>query len=378
MKNLRKPIVLVDEWKMGIEITVPMAVQHGNFVFTRGQIDIDDKTRVLNPADAVAQTRTCASHVARTLKAAETGADRILHLNHYYRAGSVDDPGKLAKVLLAELRAPVDTPITLIPVPHFYFDGIEVETDAIALASRQEPSRKRGTPLDWVAAAQDGQLAFFGGSTRVEPQSTDRIWSDVAQYLGSFAPSTGRMRLYIQAPNIETYRALLEKLEIEVEGWALHVLPCITPGVNDIAVSLTGSAMLRGSGCWISDNRGVPWLLAGNGLGFVDAILPSDRPQPEQIGKADALARQARSMMDDVGARLASHGLGFSNVLKATTYYRGRDSAEDLYANLSVRDSYYSYPGPASTGVPFLELDRQDAELLSSLVLALPGQWAKV
>ncbi|MES0824950.1 Rid family hydrolase [Ruegeria sp. SCP11] len=373
MEGLRKPIELDGEWKMGIELTIPMAIQYGDFLFTRGQIDVDEKTRVLNRGNAIAQVKTCVRHIARTLASAGAKADGIVQLTHYYRAGSVEDPRVLKDIILSKLKAPEDTPVALVPVPHFYFDGTEGEPDAIVMMPDRHPTYTRILAVDWVTLAKEGDLGFLGGTKFITSENLERTRLELSQLVSAFKHSTGRARIYIQARDICTYNNIRDGLKLAADGWAINFLPCITPEVEDISISVVGSVMLNGSGQWTFDEQGAAWLLTGNGLGFIDLIDATEIAVPKGLATTEVLARQARRMMDSVGENLATQGIGFGHVLKATTYYRGGRNSDDLYANLSVRDSYYSYPGPASTGVPFLELDRPNAELVSSLIVAFPN-----
>ena len=52
-----------------------------------------------------------------------------------------------------------------------------------------------------------------------------------------------------------------------------------------------------------------------------------------------------------VSADLVRSGDLLHDVVKQQTYYVGGASAEDLYANMRVRNGYYQKPGPASTGL---------------------------
>ena len=104
-------------------------------------------------------------------------------------------------------------------------------------------------------------------------------------------------------------------------------------------------------------------------IAFVDLAAPSTDAADGDVSQRPALVAQTRRLMQQVKEALAASGLDFSNVLKSTTYYVGDDTEDDLYANLKVRDGYYDHPGPASTGVPFLFLDRGEARLAVSLML---------
>ena len=72
-----------------------------------------------------------------------------------------------------------------------------------------------------------------------------------------------------------------------------------------------------------------------------------------------ALVPQTRAVMALVGRVLAGLGAGMDDVVKVNAFYRSGGTAEDLNANLGVRSSCFTAPGPTTTGipVPFLALD---------------------
>ena len=53
------------------------------------------------------------------------------------------------------------------------------------------------------------------------------------------------------------------------------------------------------------------------------------------------------------------------DVVKVTTFYEGDGSGDDLHQNLSIRSSYFTEPGPATTGIslPALAYDGMVIEI---------------
>ena len=69
------------------------------------------------------------------------------------------------------------------------------------------------------------------------------------------------------------------------------------------------------------------------------------------INEDSGIVAQTRTIMTNIASILDDWGLTFKDVCKATTTYVGDSSAETLHENMVVRNSYFSKPGPASTGV---------------------------
>ena len=84
------------------------------------------------------------------------------------------------------------------------------------------------------------------------------------------------------------------------------------------------------------------------------------------------LVDQTKSIMPGIGEALSRQGMDFANVVKSTTHYVGTASPVDLHENLAVRHSFYSSPGPASTGLPVAGL-RDEGARIAIDVLAIAG-----
>ena len=83
---------------------------------------------------------------------------------------------------------------------------------------------------------------------------------------------------------------------------------------------------------------------------FVGGQVSLD-PQGQVIDPGRMGPQTARAM-NNIGRVLAGFDADFSDVVKQNSFYVGSDDPEDLHSNVDVRSSYYSKPGPASTGVP--------------------------
>ena len=64
------------------------------------------------------------------------------------------------------------------------------------------------------------------------------------------------------------------------------------------------------------------------------------------------LSAQTHQAMTHIGTILNDLGADYSDVCKILAVYCASDDAQRLHENLSIRSSYFTDPGPASTGVP--------------------------
>jgi enamine deaminase RidA (YjgF/YER057c/UK114 family) len=92
-----------------------------------------------------------------------------------------------------------------------------------------------------------------------------------------------------------------------------------------------------------------------HGLKCHDMIFLGGQVSLDKQGRAvhpGNLTAQTHQAMTHIGAILRDLGAGYDDVCKVTAMYRGSSSEDDLHKNLSIRSSYFSDPGPATTGVP--------------------------
>ncbi len=84
----------------------------------------------------------------------------------------------------------------------------------------------------------------------------------------------------------------------------------------------------------------------------------------------DSMAEQTRRVFDALGAVLAAHGAGFSDVVNVRTFLTDMDRLREYGA---VRLEYLKDPQPTSTTVEVSRLFRPEALLEVDLVAALPA-----
>ena len=90
------------------------------------------------------------------------------------------------------------------------------------------------------------------------------------------------------------------------------------------------------------------------GLLFVGGQVSMDA-QANVLDPDDMAAQTVRSM-DNIGRVLADLDAGYRDIVKVNAYFEGRRSTEVFHQNLSIRNRYFTRPGPASTGAPFNRL----------------------
>ncbi|MCP4982299.1 MAG: hypothetical protein GY935_17615 [Gammaproteobacteria bacterium] len=94
--------------------------------------------------------------------------------------------------------------------------------------------------------------------------------------------------------------------------------------------------------------RGNPEALRIGPLFFTSALFSESTSAPDSF----SVSNEVNAIMKRHSELLASEGLRFDDVIKATTFYDGAGSSEALHENMSARNTWYKVPGPGSTGLP--------------------------
>jgi len=366
-------------WGMPVDVPYPQVVQQNGLAFTRGQCALDEQGRVLRPYDLLGQTDLIVANLEDILAAASVSSRRMVRAVAFYAGkGGIDEAE-----FRAHLAAALGTPgtVTLVPVPldHFHYDGLMVEIDFCFAESLAEPvqSDRRNRPFadavladDLVYISQvtsDGVIAGADDLMHQVASIRDRLHA-LLNDAGGELDDIVKLTTYYTGSAFDWARIAEART-----AWFDRSLPVVTDvGLTELgregAKLVVDAVALRHASPshWRREPVGVP------GYGNWPIELP--HPQAVRIGdllisggqlavsewhKVHApyeLETQTPVVMDHLGRLLAAADMTFSDVIKTNTYYRGGAEPEELNENLAVRSSYYTAPGPASTGVPVAAL----------------------
>ncbi len=302
---MRRFVPFGTHWAMGIDVPYSFGVvDHGQF-WSCGQCPIDLDANVRAPGDLEAQLRIVAGYICDQFTSHGVPPSRISKLVAYI-VGDEADLAMTPRVLSEALGA---APLVIaVGVPHFYYPGMRVEIDVYGAAASAEGNfaHRMLTQMPQRAAPSHILAARLYVSSKGDRVDSARVWSDA---LGHDA------------------------------GAAIHVeLPSDTPALADIVEVPAATARSE-----IIDVGGIRLVKrqAGRYLTLLGRSTRANRPVPEQT----------KAIMEAQAQALRAEGLNFTDVVKQQTHYVGSSGAEDLYANMRIRNGYYTKPGPASTGL---------------------------
>lgn len=333
-------------WKMGIDHPYSLWLADGAVAWSCGQCPLDADGAVIAPGDLAAQGRFVADLITRTLGTGAITPTQICKLVVYYV------PDAAAPGMLAQMARHFGSGVVTVPVavPHFYYEGMLIEVDVFS--STQQPRH-------WNSAntGEHASIELVDGGELIHAKVTvdgralgahSGGWQAIKACLGAELARCGLTRDHLLADYwfVGTDAASDFLRAATAEGY------CSDPGAAALC-DWESSAAVVGDLIFVRDESAA-----------VDKANDSEGLRLRRRGRffhvsarrsgAASLIQQTASNMGAVRRALRAEGLGFENVCKATTLYAGGSEPAELHDNMSVRNSHYEEPGPASTGLPVL------------------------
>jgi enamine deaminase RidA (YjgF/YER057c/UK114 family) len=122
-------------WDWPIPVNLQQGVKVGPIIFVGGQVAADEKARVLDPGDMVAQTRRVMEFIRRTLAEYDAGMNDVVKINCFYRGGADKDRLHTNFAVRSACFSEPGPVTTGIPLESLAMGaaGMEIEIEAIAM-----------------------------------------------------------------------------------------------------------------------------------------------------------------------------------------------------------------------------------------------------
>lgn len=378
---------------MAIDVPYPQLVQQNGLAFTRGQCALNETGRVQRPHDLLGQSELIVQNLGAMLEPIGVSQRHLVRAVAYYLNNGSIREAEFREHLADALGTPGTVTVVPVPLTHFYYDGMMVEIDFTFAEELGEPVKADRRSRPFADAVMANDLIYFSQVVADEVSERD---DDLMQQVDAIrdrlhvlmAEAGGTLDDIIKLTTYYTGSTFDWARIAEARvGWFDTFQPVISDvgldklGVRGAKLAVDAIAVRRASpNHWRREPIHVP------GYGR----WPVELPHPQAIHMGDLLVTggqmavsgrntvhapyeleaQTPVVMDHLGRILGEADMRFSDVIKATTYYRGGANAEDLHGNLEIRASYYSAPGPASTGVPVAALPAA-AAMISVEVMAI-------
>ena len=388
-------------WGWLIPVSHKHGIRAGRMAYVGGQVDKDINGLVLHHGDLKTQTRVVVNHIRTILGELGLSADDIVKLKAFYvNDGSVDEDAFLADVR-SQLGVAQPPAFTSVPIPYLAYPGMLVEIDTIAMRGEDDATLPRAVsapPGHWRLAGpfsqglRCGQMIFVSGQVARSPAGEVRHPGDLTRQTTSVMEHVGRIlaehgatfddvvkinSYYVGGDNpgawqrsIDVCRAFFRAPGPVVTGIPLRWLP------DGLLVKTDVIAMLGEDGRPLRRQRGAatapasplvpepfsPALRCGDMIYVSGQVTTADR---------DQLVPQTHAAMGQIRALLGGFGLSMDEVVKVNAFFKSGGTAEELNANLRVRSSCFTEPGPATTGISLPSL-AADGMMIDVEVTAMP------
>lgn len=336
-----------ETWQMRIDIPYSLMVRDGDMLWSCGQCPLDRSGAVLFPGDLRAQAAEVVNFIDEfTVKMGAKTHD-VGRLTVYYVPSGVQDGADLITIMRDRFGA--DTLVTLVPVPHFYYDGMMIEVDVYATTKQRSFHHFESDCGQIVLEINETDTQIWGNFTISETAV------ELGQAKLSLAISQLLERSGIQASEVLFEHWIVGKETLLPALAAVRDLKLADARLSAVMASYPDNALLGEITCVKGGGRRIVKTVESEGA-IVELSLRRFGQEfsltAAVTSGADDMLSQMRATMPAVANLLDEEGLPFSAVRKSTTLYVAGSSAEELHDNMSIRNAYYSKPGPGSTGLP--------------------------
>ena len=319
-------------------------VTEGDYAWTCGQCPLDTSGNVLYANDLIAQAKLVADYIHVSLEDASFNPSSVVKLVVYYTQTDTDQV--LAMLQVFEQRFAGNVLIVPIAVPPFYYDGMMIEVDVYA-AKKHQPVTTFTDPVTGLSLHLINSIDLTWATLTTDIQNTqDLSLESIKELLVRANLSTEHLLCDQWYESEETSKAFIKTLtNSDFCQNPNSVFSTNAYGQQATLAELTFVTTANDhSRTIVPTNDTTNLSLTGRYIGNYFSITANIN---EDMGMVD----QTRTIMTNIANVLEEWGLTFEDVCKATTTYVGDSSAEALHDNMVVRNSYYSKPGPASTGL---------------------------
>jgi enamine deaminase RidA (YjgF/YER057c/UK114 family) len=366
-------------WNWPIDVTHRHGVRQGDLRFVGGQVDLDEAGTVLHPGDAAAQAPVALAALGRVLVELESGLDELVKLVVYHVPGEGGSDA-LRAILADALPAPRPA-ITLVPLPYLAYPGMHVEIEGVAARGAKRrvgdgafPDGIRCGDLVWTSAlagSTPGDIAVqseemmerLGGVLAALDAGFDDVVKFDAYYVGGGTAEDWEVAARVRA-------RYYPEPGPAATGVPVPALDGDTLIVMDVwAMRPQGGSRTERTFSWPDGHWDWPIHLPyrhgnlGGGMFFVGGQV--SLTAGGEVIDGDDLERQTHTAMRNIIAVLDDLGVSIDDVVKVTAFYEGDGGGDDLHRNLAIRSSYFTAPGPATTGIslPCLAYDGMVMEI---------------
>ncbi len=387
-----------NHWHWQTLVTHKHGLRDGEMIFVGGQVDMDKACEIRHPGDLWGQMEGVLDNVEIVLEGCDADFNAIVKLVVFYENNGEVDELKLLEVIRKRFTDAVAPVLVAVPLPVLAWPDLKIEIEVIAM---QDPSgkgliRTESNPeghWDWpfTHGLRCGEYIFIGTQMPLDHNGTVREPNDpVAQAkinienldrvlagFGADRSDVCRVNTFYlgHGTTVDSIRAG------EIRGNAFTwpgpcgtsiPLPALYPvGVTQRqeAVAMLGQDGTRLPRIALRPEEHWDWPVPLNLQQVVKVgrmIFVGGQVSAYNKGEAlypNDLEAQTHEVMRNVEACLHKVGAKLDDIVKVNTFFKGAADFDQPIRYFTIRSSYFSDPGPTTTGVPVGKIGLEGLEI---------------
>jgi enamine deaminase RidA (YjgF/YER057c/UK114 family) len=375
-----------DHWHWPVPLSHQHGVRSGNLVFTGGQADLDHHGNVIHPDALLPQCHSVVRYTSAILNDLDASMADVVRWVVYF-VGDHNDEKAILDILADATPRGCRPTVSTICQPALCYPGMRIELEAIAYcADRDKVNSARGEDLPALPeafshAVRCGELVFTSDCSAIDADGDVQFPGELNQQTTVMMKNLCRALALVNATIDDVLKLNVFYLgDGTAENWSeparirADYFTDPGPAATGMAVEsfaqpglMTKIAVTAGAGdrcdrvfAWPANHWNWTETLPykhGNRFGQLIHIggqvaLDSNA----KVLKPDDIVEQTRIALRNIKAVLAELDADINDVVKVTTFYQGKASAEALHENLVIRSDAFKSPGPATSGIPMPHL----------------------
>jgi len=387
-----------DHWAWQVPVTHKHGIRDGEMIFVGGEVDMGKACVIRHPGDIRAQTEGVLDNLEIILAGCDADFNDIVKLVVFFEQNGEADERALLEQIRKRFTGEVSPVVVSVPLSVLAWPDLKVEIEAIAMRAPDGTRMKRqasNPPDHWEwpfsHGIRCGEYIFTGTQMALDRNGNVREPDDgVAQAkinidnMDRVLAGFGAVRADVC--RINTYYRGIGTAEDwakvgEVRGRAFQWPGPVGTGVPVVNLSPTGITQRQESVAMFGvDGRPLP-RVALRPEGHWDWPSHINFQQVIKVGRMvfvggqvsargqgvalypDDLEAQTHEIMRNIDVCLKEVGAKLDDVVKMNTFFKGGASFDHPIRYFTIRSSYFSDPGPTTTGVPLEKIAIEGLEL---------------
>ncbi len=385
-------------WSWQEPVTHKHGIRDGEMIFVGGEVDMDKACTIRHPGDIHGQTEGVMDNIGIILEECDADYDDIVKLVVFYENNGDVDETALLEQIAQRFSGPALPAVAVVPLPVLAWPDLKVEIEAIAMravdGSRMAKTVARpANHWDWPFShgVRCGEYIYVGTQMPLDGNGQVRHPDDIVKQAALNIENLDAVLAELGADRADVCRintfylghgtADDWKNAGEIRGRAFEWPGPVGTGVPVPALYPAGVTQRQESFAMRALDGGRLERIALRPEGHWDWPSPINFQQVVKSGRMiyvggqvsaegatralhpNDLEAQTHEVMRNIERCLQAVGAELDDIVKMNTFFKGGADFEHPIRYFRIRSTYFSDPGPTTTGVPLERIALEGLEL---------------